>query len=384
MACLFVNLLAGYPFHLRRVTFVKNIVLKQLYLFSFLFLAAWQGRAQAPANYYNSAEGLNGADLRSALHHIIKGHTSLGYSALWLAYETTDKRPDNGKVWDIYSDKPGGTAPYFFTFGSDQCGNYNSENDCYNREHSWPQSYFNDAEPMRSDLFHVYPTDGYVNNKRSNFAYGEVGSATWTSLNGSKLGANIYPGYSGTVFEPVDSFKGDIARTYFYMATRYYTEDGSWNNWAMANKAELKPWAVNMLLEWHHNDPVSQKEINRNNAVYAKQHNRNPFIDRPEFADCIWGTGDCTAPVRVAVLQKIPVRVYPNPATTTLNIDLQGMDAADGVNIEIKSLQGQSMYAMQQKGGQLFSIPLSGWSKGFYLVAISSAQGRYVQKLVVE
>ena len=358
--------------------------MKQFFLFAFL-LFSFGVQAQAPATYYSSATGLGGTALKSALHNIIKGHTSLGYAALWEAYKTTDKRPDNGKVWDIYSDKPGSTAPYFFTFGTDQCGSYSAENDCYNREHSWPQSYFDSNEPMKSDLFHVYPTDGWVNNKRGNYAYGKVNSPTWTSLNGSKLGPNAYPGYSGTVFEPIDSFKGDIARTYFYMATRYYTEDSGWENWAMADGATLKPWVISLLLEWHHNDPVSQKEINRNNAIYAKQHNRNPFIDHPEFADCIWGTGDCSgAPTSVETAQLLQVAMYPNPAQAQVTLDLKGMQASEKVQVAIKNLQGQILLFQKENGGKLLPISVSGWAKGIYLVEISSAQGRYVQKLIVE
>ncbi|OFY71803.1 MAG: hypothetical protein A2265_01200, partial [Bacteroidetes bacterium RIFOXYA12_FULL_33_9] len=168
------------------------------------------------------------------------------------------------------------------------CGNYNSENDCYNREHSWPQSWFDESSPMVSDLFHVYPTDGYVNGKRANYPYGEVNSPNWTSMNGSKLGTCSYPGYTGIVFEPIDAYKGDFARTYFYMSTRYYGEDAGWTGSPMVNGAELEPWAMKMMLEWSDADPVSQKEIDRNNAVYGIQNNRNPFIDHPEYAMEIW------------------------------------------------------------------------------------------------
>lgn len=359
---------------------MKSLVLIPLFLLSFFSLSA-----QPPAAYYESAADLNGTALRSALHLIIKDHTSLGYSALWSAYYTTDKRPDNGKVWDIYSDKPGSTPPYYFTFGTDQCGSYDSENDCYNREHTWPQSYFDSEEPMKSDLFQVYPTDGWVNNKRSNYAYGEVISPTWTSLNGSKLGPNSFPGYSGIVFEPIDSFKGDLARTYFYMATRYFGEDGSWSSWAMANKAELKPWAVAMLLEWHHKDPVSEKERNRNNEVYAKQHNRNPFIDQPDYADCIWGTGDCSgASTSVTGVQKIRYRIYPNPAQGYITIEWNSSDAAALASVEIKNLQGQTVFFMKAKNAKSIPLDVSGWARGIYLVKFNGTEGRTVQKLMVE
>lgn len=206
---------------------------------------------------------------------------------MWELFEDTDQKP-NGKVWDMYSDIPGGTPPYEYNFGFDQCGNYSGEGDCFNKEHSWPSSWSNDEYPMKSDLFHIYPTDGYVNGMRSNLPFGEVGSANWTSLNGSKRGYSSYSGYSEIVFEPIDEYKGDFARTYFYMCTRYYNEDSGWIENDMVNGAELKSWALEMLFEWHFADPVSEKEIERNDAVYEIQNNRNPFIDHPEFAYWIW------------------------------------------------------------------------------------------------
>ena len=175
--------------------------------------------AQAPANYYNSADGLTGNQLKVALHNIIKGHTSITYAQIWDAFWSTDNK-GNGVVWDMYSDRPGGTPPYTYQLGSDQCGNYDSEGDCYNREHSWPQSWFNDQSTPRCDLHHLFPTDGFVNNKRSNYAFGEVRSASWTSQNGSKLGTCKTSGFSGIVFEPIDAYKGDFARAIMYMSVR--------------------------------------------------------------------------------------------------------------------------------------------------------------------
>jgi len=161
--------------------------------------------AQIPNGYYITAEGKTGAELKTALYNIIKNHTVISYDGLWSAFQYTDKK-SNGKVWDMYSDKPGQTPPYEYTFVTNQCGNYNSEGDCYNREHSFPKSWFNDASPMYSDLFHLYPTDGYVNNRRSNYIFGEVTTVSWTSLNGSKLGSSTASGTTLTVFEPIDEY----------------------------------------------------------------------------------------------------------------------------------------------------------------------------------
>jgi endonuclease I len=251
--------------------------------------------SQPPSGYYNSATGLSGTALQLALHNIIKDHTVVSYTpGVWNAFYTTDDKPD-GTVWDMYSDIPDGTAngnpPYTYQFGTDQCGSASQEGDCYSREHSFPKSWFNDASPMVTDLFHIIPTDQYVNNMRSNYPYGEVAVPTWTSLSGCKVGPCVTSGYSGVVFEPRDEYKGDLARNYFYMAVRYYTQDSSWPGSPMVTGSQLNPWALAMMLDWHTQDPVSQKEIDRNNAVYAIQDNRNPFIDHPEYAAAIWGPG---------------------------------------------------------------------------------------------
>ena len=249
-------------------------------------LSAW---SQAPFGYYNAAENLEGTPLASALHAIIDDHNVLTYADLWDAFEETDAHP-NGSVWDIYSMSTSGMAPYYYSFGSDQCGNYNSEGDCYNREHTVPSSWFNDASPMRTDLFHIYPTDGYVNNQRGNLPYGEVNSAQWQALGGAKRGNSATPGYTQTVFEPTDEYKGDLARTYFYMAIRYRDVLNSWQSEVFSGNS-FEPWALNLFLAWHEQDPVSAREQERNNAIFNLQGNRNPFIDNPHYAPLIWVPG---------------------------------------------------------------------------------------------
>lgn len=266
--------------------------------FTILFLlVSLIGVAQIPNGYYNQANDKTGDALKVALHDIIKGHTTVSYSNLWDAFWSTDNKGD-GVVWDMYSDVPGGTPPYTYQLGEGQCGEYNSEGDCYNREHSWPKSWFGSQTTPECDLHHIFPTDGFVNAQRSNFPFGEVQSASWTSRNGSKLGTcKSSLGYSGTVFEPIDAYKGDFARALMYMSVRYYGEDNNWGSSGMTNKSELLPWAIAMLMEWNEQDPVSQKEIDRNNAIYTDyQHNRNPFVDHPEYARMIWDS-DAEPPV---------------------------------------------------------------------------------------
>ncbi len=266
-----------------------NAMLKHLYFFTVFACLGLVTVAQPPAGYYDNTSSLSGEALKEALHQVIDNHTTLSYSALWGAFDETDQHP-NGYVWDMYSDVPDGTPPYTFTFFSEQCGNYGGENDCYNREHSFPKSWFNDASPMYTDLFHLYPTDGFVNGRRGNYPYGETDNPHWTSQNGSKVGNSDFPGYTGTVFEPIDEYKGDFARTYFYMATRYHNIFQNFSSPMLSNTQYpgFTEWALQLLLTWHQQDTVSTKEINRNNAVYAKQGNRNPFIDHPDFAERIW------------------------------------------------------------------------------------------------
>ena len=278
--------------------------MNRLKLFIVLFVLSTVSVAQPPAGYYSSAAGLSGYQLKTALYNIIKNHNNQGYSALWGFYQYGDTLPqaltNSGTstdiIWDIYSYNPNGANPYEFYSGTNQCGTYQNEGDCYNREHTFPQSWFNSGSPMKSDAVQVLPTDGYVNNRRSNYPYSEVGSVTWTSQNGSKLGTSSAPGFSGTAFEPIDEFKGDLARIYFYMATRYQNIIAGWQSNANADDVldgtsdhVYDDWFLDLMMQWHEQDPVSQKEIDRNNDIYNYQNNRNPFVDHPEYAESIWG-----------------------------------------------------------------------------------------------
>ncbi len=248
-------------------------------------------------DYYRRADGKKGAQLKTALCEIIYNRTEGGslsdaYKALWTHFQKTDAK-ENGKVWDMYSNLRE------FTFGTDQAGQYSQEGDVYNREHSWPNSWFGGkVMPMYTDLHHLYPTDGYVNNRRSNYPFGETKGEKYQSANNfSKLGACTYPGYTGIVFEPNDEYKGDFARTYFYMVTCYEEKLADWYQTCADCRSTidgstypgLTSWQLEMLMKWAAQDPVSQKEVNRNNAVYDIQQNRNPFIDYPGLEQYIWG-----------------------------------------------------------------------------------------------
>lgn len=302
--------------------------------------------AEIPTGYYEKAIGKSKQDLKNALFRIISDCGTVSYDGLYEVYKTSDVRAD-GKIWDMYS----ATTNYTF---SQTCGNYKNEGDCYNREHSVPKSWFSEASPMKSDAWHVYPTDGKVNGMRSNYPFGEVGTASYTSNQGfSKVGSCSTSGYTGKVFEPNDEYKGDFARTYFYFATRYQDRITNWGGIFVSTFPNITSWQLNMLLEWHRMDPVSQKELDRNDAVYkSKQRNRNPFIDYPELAELIFGarqgeafypgaTGDSyliePLPHAVFPLGSVPVSLPVSKSLTIkgknienpLHIALSGTDASD-------------------------------------------------------
>ena len=270
--------------------------------FTLLTLTASSLYAQGPndsGTYYAAADGKKGAALKTSLCGVIYdrnegGDLNTAYKALWTHFKTTDAKP-NGKVWDMYSNKRE------MTFGTDQdTGSGSQEGQYYNREHSMPNSWFGGkVMPMYTDLFHMYPTDKVVNNKRGNNPFGETANPSWKSANDfSKLGPCSVEGYSGVVFEPNDEYKGDFARTYFYMVTCYEEKLPNW----YTSYAESQPtldgntypglsdWQLKMLMKWAKNDPVSEKETNRNNAVFGIQNNRNPFIDYPGLEEYIWGS----------------------------------------------------------------------------------------------
>lgn len=276
--------------------------MKQNYTLLFVLLCAL-GFAQAPAGYYSSATG-TGYTLKTQLHNIIKGHTALSYSDLYVTYETSDI--DNfyekdGSVLDMYSENPAGVDPYNYSIAATQrCGTITIEGSCYNREHIIPQSIFNEAAPMVSDAHFITPTDGKVNGIRSNFPHANVTAVSETTRNGGKLGTGSIAGYTGQVFEPIDAFKGDIARMYFYFATRYENTVASYN-FPMFNNSTGRVFTaafLAQLIAWHNQDPVSEREIVRNNAIYARQNNRNPYIDNPSYVAAVWTTepADTQAP----------------------------------------------------------------------------------------
>lgn len=278
------------------------------------------------ADYYTSVEaaiagGSKCEALKTELHNLIKTQTRIPYTSsgfdMWEAFYVTDRRLNDTDtdtiLYDMYSDNPVGVEPYEFSMGLDQDPGSGPflEGANYNREHVFPKSWWGGStaaiDTQYTDIHHIVPSDKVVNNRKSNFPMGETNVPDFTSMNGCKRGPSSLPGYSGTIFEPIDDYKGDYARMLLYMTTRYQYlfpvwETNSPDVLTADTYTSFEPWLLENLICWHENDPVSQKEIDRNNAVFSIQGNRNPFIDRPDYVFYIWGTcGDVGCPAVLPV-----------------------------------------------------------------------------------
>lgn len=258
---------------------------------SLMMAFALNASAAEPAGYYASLNGKSGADLKTAIYELVRNFNQKEYSKLPTYFMQTDVRTEGNDTywWDMYSNIPYRTPSF----------------SGMNREHSFPKSWWNtptvsvESVPAYVDLNHLYPAEAAPNQAKSNFPLGEVDPRYYNSKETYNNGMVMvgYPasgigGGASKVFEPSDEYKGDFARTYFYMVTCY--QNLTWNSsydWMLQDGPypTLKKWAIDMLLDWHHADEVSQKEIDRNDAVYRIQNNRNPFIDHPELVDYIWG-----------------------------------------------------------------------------------------------
>lgn len=280
----------------------------------FLFVICLNGYlfAQAPTGYYTSAEGKSKAGLKTALHLIIKNANVLSYGSgagsTWSGFIKTDIRPDDGTIWDMYSNNrvmPNGT----------------SAPSGMNIEHSFANSWWGGTRNQAyNDLYNLNPSDITANSAKGSWPMAVV-DGTVTFNNGAiKVGvSSSRPGGTISAWEPTDEYKGDFARGYMYMVTCYEDYSAQWTGNSLTQLDNntypvFEQWAYNLLLKWCKDDPVSQKEINRNNEVYKIQGNRNPFIDYPELADYIWGAKTETPWYTVASTD--PVLYSPSNAST--------------------------------------------------------------------
>ena len=386
--------------------------MKKIYT-TLLLLSIAFGFAQAPANYYNNATG-TGYALKTQLKNIISsGHVGQAYgTGLWNLYSTSlrdDYYENDNSLLDIYSENPDAVDPYNYTGVSQQCGNYNAEGVCYNKEHLIPQSYFDSAMPMYSDAHHVVPSDGKVNGWRNNLPFGPVAGTTSSpcnsgatntpcnSQNGSKKGNNANTGYSsgyaGTVFEPIDEFKGDVARSFFYFATRYETQMAGFYTTASnsnstpeviamfdgTNNKVFTTTFLNILITWHLNDPVSDKEIDFNNAIYTFQGNRNPFIDNPDYVCEIW-SAECTALSTDSFSLENTISVYPNPSNNH-RINIQSETILD--EIQLINVNGQILQHIKNPAFSNNTFTIESLNSGFYFLKLSFENQSVTKKIIV-
>jgi len=327
--------------------------------------------ASIPTGYYNSLEGKKGAALKTELHNIICQDTThyLGYGSgkgnTWEGFYYTDRDLSNNSVIDMYSanirfypdPNPGFTA-----FGS-----------TIEIEHSVPKSWWGcditHPDCPAKDLNHLYPADGSTNMSKNDNPLGVV-SGTATTDNGvSKIGPAVYDGYTGNVFEPANQFKGDFARSYFYMATAYEHYARKWDTSKPENMMQnntypvFKLWAQTLLLQWHRQDVVSLKETTRNDVVYGIQKNRNPFIDHPELIEYIWGNLT-TVPYRLDGSITFPYLNWPND-NDTINLGntfyLQTKDTT--INLKGNNLTGNLTLTVGGINAANFSLDKSSLSK---------------------
>lgn len=266
------------------------------YIIILLLSLVCQLFATPPQGYYSSLNGKSSATLKTELHNILMQDTTRYYSYgsgenhTWNGFYFTDRDTITNLVIDMYSDSLRYFASNYVSLGFPGFGQK------IHIEHSLPKSWWGSYEwAAYKDLNQLYPADGSTNLSKNDNPLGIV-TGTPTKNNGvSKIGPAVYDGYVGSVFEPADQYKGDFARTYFYMATAYEHYKNLWDITKPENMMQnntypvFKQWAITLLLQWHRQDPVSSKERTRNEKVYSIQGNRNPFIDYPELAEYIWG-----------------------------------------------------------------------------------------------
>ena len=277
--------------------------LKVLYAVLLVCCAAYVSAEDMPAGYYNAIQGTKDSMLKTALHQIIKGgeryiygpntyHTTnkiqngdtiwkvgdLKAYGTWHGFQNSDQQSD-GTIWDMYST----TKHYFPIKGGSAAG--------MDIEHSLPKSWWGgDENDAYTDLYHLNPADHAANNNKSNYPPGILNDSN--KVNNGIFFMGKDKEWNDYAFSVIDEYKGDFARAYFYVSTAYHDMkwDASYSKY-VTNDSYLTftPYLIQVLLQWHRIDPVSEKEINRLDAISSIQHNRNPFIEYPELVEYIWG-----------------------------------------------------------------------------------------------
>lgn len=386
-------------------------------LLSIVIFISFQITKADPGNYYNGLDtNQTCANFKTALFHLISSnYTQITYNDVKSAYAHTDMhKSDDGLrdiIWDMYSDNPAGPEPYEYPFTTVYPSTITAEGMGLNREHIFPQSWFdpNNVTPdpvQKSDLFHVLPSDGWVNGQKSNYPLGKVNnSPSFVSLNGSKVGFadtsihfTVYSSntYKNKVFEPRNEYKGDFARAYLYIITRYEDDLTTWN--ANSSNAKdvldgnkypgLDSWILKLCVSWCKLDPPSAKEIKRNDSVFAIQGNRNPYIDHPNWVEKVFGVNGSANCLVLATKQHsntFKFTIYPNPVQDGfLSIDLD-RNVSNNATFEVIDIVGRKLIEQKMAANnKQLTIDVSSLAKGTYLLNIIDDGNNSIQKFIKE
>ena len=275
---------------------------KILPLITLLFSIALMAE-DIPQNYYADIDGKQDDVLKTALSLIVRGGERYEYGpnqyhsssnppewekgdlkayGTWQAFPETDLKPEaQGVVWDMYSN----SVRYY--------PNKTGESGCsLNIEHCLPKSWWGGTvNEAYKDLFNLNPSDAQANSNKSNYAPGHVQKGDKFNNGSFRMDSKSKSQYGYICWEPAEEYRGDFARTYFYMATAYeYLEWTAYADYiSNANYLMFSDAIIQVLLDWHRADPVSDKEVCRADRISTIQGNRNPYIDYPELVEYIWG-----------------------------------------------------------------------------------------------
>ena len=335
--------------------------MKQIF-FIFLILFSTQLFAQIPSGYYDSAIGLEGDALKSALHDIIDNHNEPSYDDLRdFILKESDEDPNNSNnVILLYT----GRSQSKSSFGGDP-------ND-WNREHVWAKSHgdFGNIPPCGTDAHHIRPTDVSVNADRGNKDFD----------NGGTQHSEATGCYStSTTWEPRDEVKGDVARMMFYMAVRYEGDNGELDLELVDYTNTSGPifGKLSTLMAWHAQDPPDDFEENRNDVVHDYQYNRNPFIDHPEWVECVWGDN---CPTSVEDIVNNGITIFPNPTNNDITVSSRN----DITSITIYGILGNVELNIMNNDNTKLSFDISTLSKGIYFVEITDSHNNKILKKLIK
>ncbi|MCB0507880.1 MAG: endonuclease [Chitinophagales bacterium] len=373
------------------------------YIYIIIFASLFQGNLFAdPGNYYDGIDSnLTCSSFKTALYNLIKNDAHLQYTKMDESYNRTDLKPAEAPNTGFvivdrycseipngldscnfrYNDNTPGVSSFCFTGGSGPFCH------CYAKEHTFPKSWFDGDEFIKSDMHFVWPADSKVNEKKSNFALGYVDTIILNSYNGTKVGTSnvlLNFGYNDTtVFEPADAFKGDFARAYLYVATRYSNVINSWkyddnigqNVISDVSYTGLEPWILKLCVKWHKQDPPDAFERKRNDSVQAIQGNRNPYIDFPNWVEKVFGVdGDAQNCISTALSyqRNLEFSVYPNPTNEQfISLNFPAIRDED-TQLTIVDVLGRTQFTQTIKSMDKYTrLDIQQLSKGIYFINVN-------------